>query len=123
MEIIPPEIYQALMLSGVALIAAATAYVVSVLSRMKREQDARAAQNQVRDQQRNEIQENIRRIVNGGGVQREIGGAATPMAIAATAPQLPPVPRTEHASRGAMVFTPEDSEAANQALDDNGRHF
>ncbi len=79
MEVIPREIYQALLLGGVAIIAAGVAWVVAVLGRLAREQNARAAINSVRDCQRTEIQENVRRLVNGNGVHREPGGAAPPV--------------------------------------------
>jgi hypothetical protein len=71
MEMIPSQFYDALMLGGVAIIGAVVAYVLSILSRMKREQDARAEQNEQRDLQRSEIQENVRRIVNSRGVAHD----------------------------------------------------
>jgi hypothetical protein len=68
-EPVQAGIYQALMLGAVAIIGAGVAWVVAVLGRLAREQNARGRENQVRDTQRAEIQENVRRLVNGDGAQ------------------------------------------------------
>jgi uncharacterized membrane protein len=81
MREIPTAIYEALLLGIVAIIAAAVAYVVAFLSRMKREQDSRAARNEQRDQQRAEVQENVRRLVNSTGVHHDNDHYNTAMLI------------------------------------------
>jgi hypothetical protein len=50
------------------LIPVGFGYVSAVLRRLAREQDARARDNEVRDIQRGEILENVRRIANGKAV-------------------------------------------------------
>jgi hypothetical protein len=64
----PGAIYQALMLGAVAIIGAGVAWVVAVLGRLAREQNARGRENQVRDIQRGEILENVRRLTNGSAL-------------------------------------------------------
>ncbi len=62
------EAWRALMTGALLILVALVAYVVSVLSRLKREQDARGIKDEMRDVQRAEVQENVRRIMNGKGV-------------------------------------------------------
>ncbi len=68
----PPELqveaWRALMTGSLLILVALVSYIVSILSRLKREQDARALKDEQRDVQRAEVQENVRRIMNGHGV-------------------------------------------------------
>jgi uncharacterized iron-regulated membrane protein len=73
------ELWRGLVSALLLMLMALVGYVVSVLHRMKGEQDARAAENQRRDVQRAEIQENVRRLTDGHGV------ALTEPPIASTA--------------------------------------
>ncbi len=63
------ELWRGLVSALLLMLMALVGYVVSVLHRMKGEQDARSAENQRRDVQRAEIQENVRRLTNGHGVK------------------------------------------------------
>ncbi len=62
------ELWRGFVSGTLIILLGVVAYVTSVLSRMKREQDARAVQDEQRDVQRAEVQENVRRIMNGNGV-------------------------------------------------------
>lgn len=65
------ELWRAVVTGCLVILTAGVGYAVSFLHRMKREQDARAMTNIERDSQRNEVQENVRRLVNGLGVNAE----------------------------------------------------
>jgi hypothetical protein len=65
------ELWRTGVTGSVVVITAAVAYIVSLLQRMKRDQDARAKANEERDKQRAEVQENVRRLVNSTGVHHE----------------------------------------------------
>jgi hypothetical protein len=62
------DFYAEIILGLVMLIPVGFGYVSAVLRRLAREQDARARDNEVRDVQRGEILENVRRIANGKAV-------------------------------------------------------
>ncbi len=62
------DFYAEIVLGLVMLIPVGFGYVSAVLRRLAREQDARARDNEVRDIQRGEILENVRRIANGKAV-------------------------------------------------------
>ena len=67
-DTLPPEIYQALVLAALAIIAAMSGLAVAFLNRLTREQQARHEKDEIRDLERNELVQNVRRIANGNAI-------------------------------------------------------
>ncbi len=88
------QLLSAFVLFAVAVLPVAALYIITLLRVLIRDTNRRAAINSQRDALRNEIAENVRRLVNGGGVQHD--AVAQPIGtVAPGTPQpAPPVVRT-----------------------------
>jgi hypothetical protein len=92
------ELWRALVSSSLLVLMALVAYVVSVLTRMKSEQDIRAKDNKHRDAQRDEVQENVRRL-------------AEPLGLHSENPDTPPSSRpgaVDYATRPTLTVVTTD---------------
>ncbi len=97
------ELWRALVSSSLLMLMALVAYVVSVLTRMKREQDRRAQDNECRDVQRKEVLENVRRLATGPCAPSDDPGAAPeqrPGAVDHAAKSTPTVVTTDPPAPG-----------------------
>jgi hypothetical protein len=88
------QLLAAFVLFAVAVLPVGALYIITLLRVLMRDTNMRAQSNRERDRQRDEIAENVRRLVNGGGVP--VGAAAqaddaTPIAVPQEAPLAPRV--------------------------------
>jgi hypothetical protein len=88
------QLLSAFVLFAVAVLPVGALYIITLLRVLMRDTNRRAESNRARDLQRAEIAENVRRLVNSGGVGPD--GATQPTGeMPAPAPQIvPSVPRT-----------------------------
>jgi hypothetical protein len=65
------DLWRAVIAGAIGLIGGGVIYLVAVLRAMASGWDAARRQNEARDVARAEIQENVRRIIDGAGVQHD----------------------------------------------------
>jgi hypothetical protein len=115
------EIWRVLVSTGMLVLMALGSYIVSVLHRMKSDQDARAVLNLRRDEQRNEMQENVRRIANGLSIHsaepltkpEDVPGAVDERAInAASDVSSPKRDRAQQSIASDQLHSSDDSNGA-----------
>ncbi len=93
------QFLSAVVLAAVAVLPVLALYIITLLKGLMRDAANRAEVNHQRDHQRDEIQENVRRLVNGNGVQHDPGVRPD------EATHAPDAPDARHATYPAPQLT------------------